>query len=60
MNDEKSKQFLPDLTGSYAALKRAAERAKRLAEQTGTELITTSRSATQKVASDPSSSKSNP
>lgn len=43
MNDAKIERSFPDLAGSLAALKRAAQRARRIAEQTGTELVVASR-----------------
>ncbi len=49
MINEKPSRFLADLAGSYAALKRAGERARRLAEQTGTRLIVAPRAPNSKT-----------
>lgn len=54
MNDVELNRRFPELKGSQLALQRAAERARELAEKTGTQLIVASRLQTRtlKLAAD--------
>lgn len=53
MNDVELNRRFPDLKGSQVALQRAAERARELAEKTGTKLVVASRTQVPTLKSAP-------